>query len=59
VNNFKHHVERFLETMPRYQSWTKELVGISPELNAEERAILASHDLIPQDLNDLTAGLIG
>jgi hypothetical protein len=59
VNNFKHHVERFLKTIPRYQSWTKELVGISPELNAEERAILASHDLIPQDLNDLTAGLIG
>ncbi len=59
VNNFKRHVERFLKTIPRYQSWTKELVGISPELNAEERAILASHDLIPQDLNDLTAGLIG
>jgi AAA+ ATPase superfamily predicted ATPase len=57
LNNFKQHVERFLQTMPKYQSWTKQLVGISPVLNAEERAILTSHDIIPHDLNDLTAGL--
>lgn len=57
LNNFKQHVERFLQAMPKYQSWTKQFVGISPALNAEERAILASHDIIPHDLNDLTAGL--
>jgi hypothetical protein len=34
--------------MPRLWSWTKELVGISPELNPEERAVLASHELIPK-----------
>jgi len=58
VNNFKQHVERFLQTMPKYQAWTRELAGISPVLDAEQRAVLASHDIIPQDLNDLTAGLV-
>jgi AAA+ ATPase superfamily predicted ATPase len=53
VNNFRQHVERFLQAMPRYEGWTKQFVGIAPELNAEQRAILARHDVIPQDLNDL------
>ncbi|MGA2254004.1 MAG: hypothetical protein ABSG53_05025 [Thermoguttaceae bacterium] len=34
--------------------WTHQYVGISPVLDAEQRAILTSHDIIPQDLNDLT-----
>lgn len=57
VNNFKQHVERFLQTMPKYQGWTQQFVGISPVLDAEQRAILTGHDMIPQDLNDLTLGL--
>ncbi len=57
VNNFKQHVERYLQTMPKYQGWTKQYVGISPLLDEEQRAILARHDIIPQDLNDLTDGL--
>lgn len=57
VNNFKLHVERFLQTMPKYQSWTRQYVGISPVLNGDQRAILIGHDIIPQDLNDLTHGL--
>ena len=57
VNNFKQHVGRFLQTMPRYQGWTKQYVGISPVLDEEQRAILIDHDIIPQDLNDLTRGL--
>ena len=57
MNHFKGHVERFLEAMPKYQSWTTELAGISPVLDAEQRVILASHGIIPQDLADLTAGL--
>lgn len=57
VNNFKKHVERFILAMPQYEGWTKELVGISPTLNAEQRSILATHAVIPQDLNDLTLGL--
>lgn len=57
VNHFKGHVERFLQAMPKYQAWTTELAGISPVLDVEQRAILASHGIIPQDLDDLTAGL--
>jgi len=32
-------------------------VGIAPLLDTEQRAILIGHDIIPQDLNDLTLGL--
>ncbi len=57
VNNFKGHVARFLETMPRYQKWQVQYVAVVPVLAAEERAVLTRHDVIPQDLNDLTTGL--
>ena len=57
MNNFKLHVERFLQTLPKYQGWVKEYVGIAPALDAEQRALLTGHDIIPQDLNDLTLGL--
>jgi AAA+ ATPase superfamily predicted ATPase len=57
VNNFKGHVGRFLGTMPRYQVWKVQYVGVAPELDAEQRAVLARHDVIPQDLNDLTSNL--
>jgi AAA+ ATPase superfamily predicted ATPase len=57
VNNFKGHVDRFLTTMPQYQAWKREYVGVSPVLNVEQRAVLIRHDVIPQDLNDLTANL--
>jgi hypothetical protein len=43
--------------MPKYQEWTKQYVGIAPLLDAEQRAILNGHAIIPQDLNDLTIGL--
>lgn len=57
VNNFKGHVERFLGAMPRYRTWGVQYAGIAPVLNAVERAVLARHDVIPQDLNDLTLNL--
>lgn len=57
VNNFKRHVDRFLVALPRYQDWTRQYVGIAPVLDAEQRTILITHDVIPQDLNDLTTGL--
>ena len=57
VNNFKQHVGRFLQTMPQYQGWKQQYVGIAPVLDAEQRAILIGHDIIPQDLNDLTRDL--
>ncbi|MBY0588851.1 AAA family ATPase [bacterium] len=57
VNNFRQHVDRFLGSLPRFASWTKQYVGISPKLNDQQRAVLVSHDIIPQDLSDLTADL--
>ena len=58
VNNFKGHVQRFLETTPRYRAWKVQYVGIAPVLDAEQRAVLTRHDVIPQDLNDLTLDLV-
>jgi hypothetical protein len=43
--------------MPKYQGWSQQLVGISPLLNAKQRNQLTRHDILPQDLNDLTQGL--
>lgn len=57
VNNFKEHVGRFLDTMPRYRAWKVQYAGIAPVLNVEQRAVLARHDVLPQDLNDLTVNL--
>jgi hypothetical protein len=57
VNYFKQHVQRFTQAMPMYQAWKLELVGIAPVLNSDQRAVLVQHDIIPQDLNELTAGL--
>ncbi len=53
----KEHVARFLQTMPAYHCWSHQFVGISPILDADHRATLTNHDIIPQDLNDLTLGL--
>ena len=55
VNNFKGHVGRFLDTMPRYGGWKHEYVGIAPFLDADQRIVLGRHGVIPQDLNDLTS----
>ncbi len=57
VNNFKGHVSRFLDLMPKYRAWKVQYVGVAPVLDAEQRAVLNRHDVIPQDLNDLTANL--
>ena len=57
VNDFKQHVERFLQTMPQYQTWSHHYVGIAPTLNAEQRAILSGHGVLAEDLGDLTKGL--
>lgn len=54
VNNFKGHVARFLQAKPAYQSWKVELAGIAPSLTAEQRALLTQHEVLPQDLQDLT-----
>jgi predicted AAA+ superfamily ATPase len=57
ISSFKDHVDRFLAVFPAYRSWTTQLVGVAPKLAREERAVLRRHDLIPQDLVDLTKRL--
>lgn len=57
INNFKGHVSRFLEAMPDYNLYDREYVGLAPQLNGDHRKKLEAYGLIPQDLNDLTAGL--
>lgn len=57
INNFKGHVARFLDTFREYQDWQIEHVAIAPKLDVEERRILTQHNIIPQDLVDLTEGL--
>lgn len=57
VNVFRGHVGRFLDAMPRYQSWEVQYVGIAPSLDEESRKVLERNGIRPQDLNDLTAGL--
>jgi AAA+ ATPase superfamily predicted ATPase len=57
INNFKGHVGRFLDAFPKYQAWKVEYVGTSPLLDAGQRAVLTRHDVIPQDLADLTSNL--
>ncbi len=57
VNNFKGHVERFFQALPKYAGWSREYVGIAPMLDKKQGAVLAEHDIISQDLNDLTRDL--
>jgi hypothetical protein len=57
INNFKRHVGRFLDAFPTFKSWKIQYVGISPQLTEEEREVLRRHDLLPQDLQDLTRDL--
>jgi AAA+ ATPase superfamily predicted ATPase len=57
VTNFKNHVDRFLNENRKYQKWTIDYVGVAPRLNDDERKVLTRADIIPQPLEDLTAGL--
>lgn len=57
INNFKGHVLRFLQAMPKYQSWAIQYVAVAPHLDRAQRKIIARHDVLAQDLRDLTKGL--
>jgi hypothetical protein len=43
--------------MQKFRKWKMEFVGIGPVLAAKQREVLIRHDVIPQDLNDLTANM--
>lgn len=53
----RRHVQRFLDAKPKYATWTVEYAAIAPKLTADQRKVLARHDVIAQDLGDLTANL--
>lgn len=57
LSNFRGHVERFLDQLPRYRSWRVELAGFAPELDEQVRSTLRQYDVIPEDLVDLTRDL--
>lgn len=55
---FDEHVARFLDAKPALRSWTLEKVAISPRLSASHREVIQRAGFLPQDLDDLTAGLL-
>ena len=57
ISNLKSHADRFLNEHRIYQGWNIDYVGISVRLDEDDRKILARNDIIPQSLDDLTAGL--
>ena len=57
ITNFKKHVDRFLNENRSYRQWNVEYVGVSVRLNEDERKVLTRADIIPQSLEELTAGL--
>jgi AAA+ ATPase superfamily predicted ATPase len=59
ITNFKNHVDRFLNENRTYQTWQREYIGVAPRLTEEQRRVLTRHDIIPQPLNELIAGLTG
>ncbi len=55
---FDGHVARFLETKRSLKSWTLEKVAIAPSLTTPQRKSIERAGYIPQDLGDLTRGLL-
>jgi len=55
------HVEHFLTEQRRHgrydETWTVEKVAIAPRIDAETRREISTRGFVPQDLEDLTAGL--
>jgi len=54
---FDAHIERFRAVSPRLRGWRFEKVAIAPLHTSETRTSAERAGYIPQDLNDLTAGL--
>ncbi len=60
LSRFDGHVERFLDTRAgrRFADWTVEKVAISPVLDGAQRQAVERAGYLPQDLGDLTEGLV-
>jgi len=53
-SRFDGHVDRFIQTIP----WTVEKVAVAPALDIDQRRACTAGGCVPQDLHDLTAGLL-
>jgi hypothetical protein len=51
-------VERFLALEPHFRAWSVEKLAIAPELGQEQRQRIRESGYLPQDLHDLTEGLL-
>lgn len=58
LGRFDGHVQRFLQAFPRFSHWRVEKVAVAPSLRREERGAIQALGYLPQDLNDLIAGLL-
>ena len=54
---FERHIAGFLARMPKFATWAVERVAIAPLLTGAQRSAAEQAGYIPQDLNELTAGL--
>jgi AAA+ ATPase superfamily predicted ATPase len=58
LDNCRGHIARFLNEHPSIDdTWTVERVAIAPKIDAQTRRDVEAGGFIPQDLEDLTAGL--
>jgi hypothetical protein len=51
------HIDRFLSAQAAFRDWRVERGAIAPAIDPALRALLQDQGAIPQDLNDLVAGL--
>ena len=57
VAALKSGAEAFLRSHSRFQSWKTEFVAIAPSIPPEIRAALVAHQVIAEDVRDLTLGM--
>ncbi len=58
LGQFEGHVGRFLAHSGRFAGWSIEKVAIAPTLDPEQRQACVRAGCLPQDLRDLTDGLL-
>jgi hypothetical protein len=56
--NFDGHVLRFVNASPRFAGWKIEKIAVAPVLGAGARRAAVERGSLPEDLKDLTAGLV-
>ena len=57
VSALKSAAESFIRSHGRFQTWETEFVAIAPTISPGIRAALAGHQVIAEDVRDLTSGM--